>query len=384
LKVVHIVRQFSPSVGGLEASVLALARAQQSRLGIDARVVTLDRLFGQEEMLPQAEIVAGIPVRRLPWRGSTRYPLAPSVLRNLQSADVVHVHAIDFFFDFLALTRPIHGRAMIASTHGGFFHTNRFAFAKKLWFNTITRGSILAYHRIVACSHSDADLFRSRAGERLTVIENGIDQARFTGAASKVQTRTIICFGRFARHKRVDRLFPLLARLRAQDPAWRLIVAGRDADQTVEELRAMAAEAGVSDAVRFAVNPSDADLRALIGEASFAACLSAYEGFGLAAVEAMSAGLLPILSGITPFRRLVEHTGVGLIVDPDDPAGAACLVEPSVLAEAGAYARRQALIAGAVRRYDWDEVASRYADIYDEAAGTARPLPPTASLGAGA
>jgi alpha-1,3-mannosyltransferase len=41
--------------------------------------------------------VAGIPIQRLPWRGSSRYPLAPSVLWHLQSADVVHVHAIDFF-----------------------------------------------------------------------------------------------------------------------------------------------------------------------------------------------------------------------------------------------------------------------------------------------
>ena len=246
--------------------------------------------------------MASVPVHRLPWRGSPRYPLAPSVLSHLQPADVVHVHAIDFFFDFLALTRPLHRQTMIASTHGGFFHSAQLPLVKKFWFNTVTRASIHAYHRIVACSHSDADLFRSRAGHRLAVIENGIDQAKFKGAASPVQTRTIIYFGRFAQHKRVGQLFPLLARLREQDSAWQLIVAGRDADQTAQQLMAMADEACVADAVRFVINPSDAQLRSLLGEASYSACLSAYEGFGLAAVEAMSAGLLPILSGITPFR----------------------------------------------------------------------------------
>ena len=255
--------------------------------------------------------------------------------------------------------------------------------AKKLWFNTVTRASIQAYHRIVACSHSDAELFRSRAGHRLAVIENGIDQARFTCASAPVQTRTIICFGRFAQHKRIGQLFPILARLYALDPAWRLIVAGRDADQTAEQLRAMADDAGVANAVRFVLNPSDAQLRSLIGEASFSACLSAYEGFGLAAVEAMSAGLLPILSGIAPFRRLVDDTKIGLIVDPSDPAGAAAIVQASVLDDAASYTRRRAQTMDAVRRYDWEEVATRYADIYAEAVGPTHGVPITASLRSG-
>ncbi len=328
--------------------------------------------------------MASVPVHRLPWRGSPRYPLAPSVLSHLQPADVVHVHAIDFFFDFLALTRPLHRQTMIASTHGGFFHSAQLPLVKKFWFNTVTRASIHAYHRIVACSHSDADLFRSRAGHRLAVIENGIDQAKFKGAASPVQTRTIIYFGRFAQHKRVGQLFPLLARLREQDSAWQLIVAGRDADQTAQQLMAMADEACVADAVRFVINPSDAQLRSLLGEASYSACLSAYEGFGLAAVEAMSAGLLPILSGITPFRRLVNATKIGLIVDPADPTNAAAIVQATVLDEAAAYARRRAQAMDAVRRYNWEEVAAQYADIYHEAAGDTRRVPTNTSLGADA
>jgi hypothetical protein len=56
-------------------------------------------------------------------------------------------------------------------------------------------------------------------------------------------------------------------------------------------LRNLAGIAGVSDAVHFVIDPSDDQLRSLIGEASYFGCLSAYEGFGLAAVEAMSAGL---------------------------------------------------------------------------------------------
>lgn len=375
MRVVHIVRQFSPSVGGLEAAVFSLAASQRSSLGVDARVVTLDRVFGNPERLPREDIVGGLPVHRLPWRGSTRYPFAPAVLAHLQSADVVHVHAIDFFFDFLALTSPLHKRKMIASTHGGFFHSSNWVALKKIWFATVTRTAILGYDRIVACSHSDAALFGKIAGDRLTVIENGIDQSRFAGAASPAPTKTIICFGRFASHKRIAAVFPLLAQLRTQDPAWRLILAGRDADQTAGQLQALAEAAGVTDAVQLVINPTDKELRGLIGQASYFVCLSAYEGFGLAAVEAMSAGLLPILSGITPFRRLVQDTGAGLIVDPDEPASAAEQVLGTVVEDHANYILRQAQTAAAVRHYDWNAVAAQYVKIYDEASGAVERTP---------
>ncbi len=372
MKVVHIVRQFSPAVGGLETAVLSLARAQRSRLTIDASIITLDRVFGDNTRLAHEDIVSGVPVRRLHWRGSQRYPIAPSVLCHLHDADILHVHAIDFFFDFLALSCPLHGRVMVASTHGGFFHSGQFAVAKKLWFNTITRVSICAYRRIVACSHSDAALFQNCAGTRLSVIENGIDQLRFTDAAAQTLTQTIIYFGRFSRHKRIGELFTLLARLRAQNPAWRLIIAGRDSDQTSQELAVMASQAGVADAVRFVVNPSDLQLRVLIGEASYFACLSAYEGFGLAAVEAMSAGLFPILSDIPPFLRLVNDTKIGLIYDSAAPAVTVERVCMSVLADQAAYVARRSQAIHAVRGYDWDAVAARYEEVYREAIETER------------
>jgi alpha-1,3-mannosyltransferase len=380
VKIIHIVRQFYPSVGGLESAVLSLARVQRERYGIDARVVTLNRLFGQREILPSTDLVAGVPVTRLAWRGSPRYPLAFSVLAHLQSADVVHVHAIDFFFDFLALTRPWHRRKMVASTHGGFFHTSRWAAVKKLWFATVTRISSLAYHRIIACSHSDAALFSKHAG-RLAVIENGIDPEKFAGAAARHGTRTIIYFGRFAHHKRIASLFPILAELIALHPGWRLIVAGGDADQTVAELMAKAAEANVTEAVRFMANPTDTELTKLIGEASYFACLSSHEGFGLAAVEAMSAGLMPVLSDIPPFKRLLQNRHVGLLVNPDDPVETALAIESSVAPGQEAYQWRQAQLADAVRGYDWEQVAAQYIEIYEAAMRTKSASPVAARLG---
>ncbi len=382
MKVVHIVRQFSPSVGGLEDTVLSLTRAQRERLDIDASVVTLDRLFTAPQALPAEDVIQGVPVRRVPWAGSSRYPLAPSVLRHLSGADVVHVHAIDFFFDFLALTRPLHGRRMIATTHGGFFHTGAFRLAKKLWFQTFTRASIWAYDRIIACSQSDAEMFRASAGPRLMLIENGINQAKFLAAASATPRKTILSFGRFARHKRTDGLLGVFRHLARLDPAWRLIIAGREADQKASELVDMARQFDVADRVRFVFNPTDDELRGLMGEASFYASLSAYEGFGLAAVEAMSAGLVPILSGIPAFMRLVAAAGVGLTVDADDPAAAAAAIAALPVDDTDLQAEWRRRVMAVAARYDWQEVASRYGGVYESAMRAGATIRPAMSSGA--
>ena len=116
--IVHVVRQFAPSVGGLEDVVRELSK-RQLEAGFAVRVITLDRGFRPREVsgavsLKAYETIDGVEVIRIPYWGSQRYPIAPRVLRYIRTADLVHVHGIDFFFDFLALTKPLHRRRLAA------------------------------------------------------------------------------------------------------------------------------------------------------------------------------------------------------------------------------------------------------------------------------
>ena len=65
----------------------------------------------------------------------------------------------------------------------------------------------------------------------------------------------------------------------------------------------------IRDAVEIVVGPDDDKVRQLMGRCSVIASASEYEGFGVAAVEGMSAGLFPLLSDIPTFRRLVTRVG---------------------------------------------------------------------------
>ncbi|HSI39664.1 MAG TPA: glycosyltransferase family 4 protein [Xanthobacteraceae bacterium] len=371
MKVVHVVRQFSPAVGGLEEAVLKLCMALR-RAGIEVEVVTLDRVFGDAgAALPAVAQVEGIPVRRIPYRGSTRYPLAPAVLRHIGDADLVHVHAIDFFFDFLALTRPIHRKKLIASTHGGFFHTEFAQKLKRVFFNTVTRSSALAYGAICASSENDAATFATIAPGRVVTIENGVDIDKWRDGASRGWQRSMVSIGRFASNKRPELLIPLIRELRALNPEWRLTLVGRPWDIQAEQLTALAQANGVEDAVRIVVSPSDRQILDEIAGASYVVSSSAYEGFGLSAVEGMSAGLVPLLSPIPPFAKLVRESGCGRLVAFEQPQAEALELERWHQDAVGRAGALRAASLSAAAGYGWHGAAMRFAEQYAKIVGTA-------------
>jgi alpha-1,3-mannosyltransferase len=155
MRIAHVTRQFTPAVGGLENVVHNLARAQLSG-GRQVRVITLNRDFARPDLvLPARENIEGIDVVRLPYRGSRRYPIAPTVLCHIKGADIVHVHAIDFFFDFLALTSPWHRQPLVVTPHGAFFHTRFAARLKLIYFHTVTRVLLRAYRAVINVSRHD-------------------------------------------------------------------------------------------------------------------------------------------------------------------------------------------------------------------------------------
>lgn len=370
MHIVHIVRQFHPAIGGIESVCLELASAQVAA-GHSVRVVTLNRLFknADDQLLPARDTVAGIDVVRIPFSGSSRYPIAPSVLRHLANADVVHVHAIDFFFDFLAWTKPLHRKKLVVSTHGGFFHTGFAAGLKRIYFQTVTRLSMIWYDGVAAVSPTDYAMFQPIRNRGMVCIENGANTGKYADASSATATKSIIWIGRFSQNKRLDRLIRFVAALRRADPEWRLTIAGRPFDLTVDDVTALAEAEGLGDAVTVVPSPADDAIRQLIGRSSVVASASDYEGFGIAVVEGMAAGLYPLLSNIPPFERLVSRGGVGLTVDFDRPVDAvqAFLADWDGHAADHAELRQRAMRAAAA--YDWSTITRAYETLYKDAMG---------------
>ncbi|MBB5573896.1 MULTISPECIES: glycosyltransferase family 4 protein [Rhizobium] len=365
--IVHVVRQFLPNKGGLEDVVANLCRQLIGR-GYRVRVVTCNSLFSDptRELAP-AETIDDIEIVRIPWSGSSRYPLAPQVFKHIADADLIHVHAVDFFFDALAWGKLFHGRPMVATTHGGFFHTPKYVAIKKLWFNTATRLSALAYAELICCSLSDERLFSSIAGRRTRLIENGADVGKFANCAALEARRRIVTIGRFSVNKRLDRMLDVMKVLAARNPDWHLDIIGAVSDLDQPTLEKEIAVRDLGRHVSLHISIDNCAIRNIIARASIFASASEYEGFGLVAIEAMSAGLLPVLHTNDAYKALAETHPMLMLSDFSNP-------ETAADALAAAFARlgaeglglREELIHDA-RAYAWDEVAQRYIDAYAEA-----------------
>lgn len=86
----------------------------------------------------------------------------------------------------------------------------------------------------------------------------------------------------------------------------------------------------------------------------------------------MSAGLIPVLSQIPPFSRLVENTKVGLVLGEADPVNRARRVgemhaDLSAQADAGLRGLNQAR--RAALGYSWKTVAAQYVEQYNQIVG---------------
>lgn len=373
MRILQVARQFYPAVGGIESVTRGLSSALRE-LGHHCDVVTLRRVFNGQQQLPADELIDGGYVYRLPYLGSKRYTFAPQVLQYPHAYDLVHIHAIDFFIDCLGLGRRQHGRPLVVNTHGGIFHTRFLAPLKQLYFRTITRLSLRNAAAVICDSEHDAALFRPIVpASKLFVLRNGVDLHRPLAVQKAVEPGLILCVGRVAENKGADRAIELLPQVAAACPQARLVWVGHDQEGKVAALRDRAAALGVAGRVEFAGQVDDATLADLWRRANVYLAPARYEAFGVATIEAMASGTVPVVTPVGIHPEAVADGASGFLIPVDEPPLAAerliaaLSLAPAELTRMGEAARTSA------RRYGWDTCAERYVSLYERVvAGTLR------------
>lgn len=370
LTIVHVSRQFTPGIGGLENYVEQLARRQLAS-GHRVRVVTLDRIFSDPSAarLGAHDMHEGIEVVRMPFIGSVRYPIAPAVLKHIRDADLVHVHAVDFFCDFLAATAWLHRKPLVLTTHGGFFHTPFLQRLKQIYFAVVTRASLGQYRAVIASSEADFRTFAPISEPRLTLIADPVDTEKFAGRADSTSD-ALIYFGRLAPNKELSRLIAWFAGIPARGGSRRLIIAGKPMGISVSELVAQARSAGIAKRIEVHEAPTDQELGALIARSAVYCCASSYEGFGLAAIEAASAGLFPVLSDIPAFRDSLGKLGFGMLVDFEEQrtwGDSYERFERSLATHRANFSKAE--IESKVAAFGWDGAAGQFEQVYARVLG---------------
>jgi alpha-1,3-mannosyltransferase len=302
-KILHVTTDYLPGTGGLERFVHELARHSRDA-GLDASVLAMNRIAGRRDRLPAVDTIDGVPVTRVGFLNFHFYRPARLPIGLLTDADLIHVHGLGAHLDFVALTRRRHRRAIVLSTHGGIFHTDRLAAVKSIYFRFVRRFVLPRVDQIVACGQADHDLFTARGVTDLITIDNGVELRPWSRPAPARDPNRLLFVGRIAANKKVDDLIRTLAIIRKTRPVTLRIV-GPDRSGLVDGLKTLADQLGIADAVTFTGPVSDEQLAAEYRQAAMFVSASGHEGFGLSAVEAMAAGTAVVLNDIPAFRVLV-------------------------------------------------------------------------------
>lgn len=360
MKVLQVTNHFSPCVGGVERVVEGLCKSLMEK-GHVSDVACLDTCAYSDKKLPSSEEYEGARVFRLPYTDLKFYKLAPGVLRLLRDYDVIHVHGMGFFSDYLAITRHFHKKPLILNTHGGFFHTEERKWIKKIY-SLWNRLSLRAFDRIIADSGSDETAF-SAISSNIEHIPNGIILDEF-----RVERRpgpcTLLYVGRVSRNKRIDCLIETAALVKKTVPEVRLEIVGEDWKGARKELEALAEKRGVKKNIEFFGKIDKSELLERLSRATFFVSASEYEGFGISAIESMAAGCPVVLNDIPAFREFVSHGRNGFLVDFSDYVSAAALLTDLAGKDLSEISREAVATAA---RYDWKTVVGKIESVYNKA-----------------
>jgi alpha-1,3-mannosyltransferase len=238
---------------------------------------------------------------------------------------------------------------------------------KRLFFQTITRLSLRGAAAVVCDSQHDYDLFRPIVpAHRLHIIANGIAMQPLLAIEKRIQPGLLLGIGRIVENKRVAALIDLLPALAAAVPHVRLVWVGAGPEQHRAALLERARRLGVAERVQFASKVPDAELHSLLAQAHLFVSASSYEAFGMATIEAMGSGTMPVVTPVGVHPEVVHDGHNGLLWRLEDPAQAVAQLTYALrldlvqVQQMGQAARQVA------RRYAWENVVQSYLNMYQQ------------------
>lgn len=351
---------YSTKPRGGVVHTLALAEAL-ARIGVEVDVWTLGRGGDTTFFRP---VDPAVTVRAVPFEAGEDEPVGTRITRSIQvlraafaaerdTYDVVHAQDCISANAALPCVRTIH--------HLDTFTTPELAACHER--------AVVEPSALLCVSESVAGEVRAGWGREPLVIPNGVDAGRFAaGALDSVGRavwrdrlgRYVLALGGIEPRKGSLDLLEAFAVLRSSRPDLadlRLVFGGGETLFDYRDYRAAfdarAVELGIAPEIVGVL--TEEELPTLVAQADVLAMVSTKEGFGLAALEALAAGV-PVVARDLPVLREVFGDAVAFA---DAPAGFAKALG-AALDDAHDPAPGQALAAS----YTWDAAARRHLEFY--------------------
>jgi glycosyltransferase involved in cell wall biosynthesis len=311
---------FPESYGGAEQQTRRLARVLVER-GVSVAILA-PRL---SRSTPKRFAIDRVPVQRLRLQAAPnlggRYMLSFLswciqvviwMLRRRDEFDAVYIiharlHAVPAVLAGALLRKPV----LAKLGRGGRSFDLDLVREKKIigpWACALIKRHVTAF---VASSRQIAgDLKRHGVGaDRIHMIPNGVDLPRKPRRKlSANDSRRFICLGRLDPKKCLEHVIDAFAALPAERKAQLTVVGDGPCRATLEK---QAARLGLSGRVTF--TGAVEDVFPLLWEADFYLSTSVSEGMSNALLEAMSCGVVPIITDVSGASDMVEHERSGFL-----------------------------------------------------------------------
>jgi glycosyltransferase involved in cell wall biosynthesis len=305
VKVLHVHRV--GGIGGSERHLLTLLPALAER-GVDVSFLGLDDPSRAPDPFYEALTV---PYERVPAPRDVDPRLAWRVRRATRRADLVHTHLVH-----ADVYGALGARTLVSTKHNDDpFRAGAFRF--------VERALARRASRVIAITHALARFQIERVGlppEKVEVIHYGLDELPPAWGANPPDpvpagARVLLCVCRLEPQKGVDVAITALPQL----PGAHLVVLGEGPERGRLENLAQTLHVPVYMPGRVP------DVAAWLRRADVLVHPVRWEGFGLAVLEAMLAGVPVVASDVSSLPELVGDAGV--LVPPDDPVALAASVD---------------------------------------------------------
>jgi glycosyltransferase involved in cell wall biosynthesis len=365
VRVLYVVNSFV--AGGAERHLLELwSRIDRARFEVEIACFQRRGQFtAAVEALGWPIHELGIGERIYGWRGWRGWIRLARLVRR-RRPHVIHGYLFGPNL-FAALAGRLCGvtAVVVAKRNVDAFETPRQVAVQRLTHRLATH--VIAVSEAVA--HSAAGL--GVRPERITVILNGVDSARFDGAARPAPAElglrpgvpVVGSVGCLAARKDYATLLDALALLDRRGIAWQAILVGDGVERGALERRAAAL--GVAERVRFL--GERADVERLLAAMDVFVLPSREEGVPNALLEAMAAARPSVATAVGGTPEVMDDGITGWLVPPASAAALAAALEQALEHPDEAARRGRAARRATQERLGIDRMVRRHEDFYRRA-----------------
>jgi glycosyltransferase involved in cell wall biosynthesis len=379
MKVLQVIPSVSLVHGGPSRAIVDMERALAARSVDVTTVTTNDDGPGRRMTVQCGRPVKAAHATRLFFPLTTEaYKVSIGLVRwlnaNVASFDVVHAHALFSFAPIAAaliarrrgvpyILRPLG----VLSPYG---LSARRVLLKKLSLMLVERrllAAAAAVHFTSLAEQSEAEALGLKCNG--VVVPLGVDVRPVAERGPPCRDSPRILFlSRLDPKKNLDGLLRALPRVLARHPSARLAIAGEGDPSYLGRLKALSHDLGVTDRVDWLGYVEGERKASALAGASVFVLPSYSENFGIAAVEALAAGLPCVVSREVAVAHEVERAGAGVVTGLDAQSIAASIEQ--VLENKARYLRMSSAAARlAAYGFSLEKMGERLEALYHEIVG---------------